>query len=108
MSKIELEESPPPKKKQSGISSDVLGTVAKTLGTGQHAQDAVVWLTIVMCFILGSILSLVLICFMWPESPEGVHPPIKPDFPIDEIKEVWGVFIPIVTIALGYIFGKRG
>ncbi|HHF2973691.1 hypothetical protein WMY97_20115 [Vibrio diabolicus] len=95
-----------PKKKKSAIAGDIAGSVSNTIGTGKHAQDSVVWLTIRWSFILGLALSAVLILFMWPDSPDGSHPPIKSVFPIEELKTIWGIFIPIVTLALGYMFGK--
>lgn len=106
VSKIDLGEMEKQPKKKSSINSDVIGTVGSVLGTGKHAQDSVVWLTIKWSLTLGLILSLILFVFMWPISPDGVHPPIEPQFPIEELKTIWGVFIPLVTLALGYMFGK--
>ncbi|WP_318459657.1 hypothetical protein [Photobacterium leiognathi] len=116
MSKIDIsgivDEDIQPKKKKSTIrkgilgQEDMAGSVSQTIGTGKHAQDSVVWLTIKWSFIIGSILSFILIAFMWPSSPEGVHPPIAAVFPIEHLKVIWSIFIPIVTLALGYMFGK--
>ncbi|WP_087026387.1 hypothetical protein [Thaumasiovibrio subtropicus] len=111
MSKISIEsirdtEEPQPRRKKSNISGDVPGSVSYSIGTGKHAQDSVVWLTIRWSFILGITLSLVLIIFMWPSSPDGIHPPLDAEFPIEQLKTIWSIFVPIVTLALGYMFGK--
>ncbi|EGR2831190.1 hypothetical protein ACLB4W_003657 [Vibrio cholerae] len=108
MSRIDIGdiENAEPKRKKSAIAGDIVGSVSNTIGTGKHAQDSVVWLTIRWCFILGLLLSAILIIFMWPNSPDGVHPPVKDIFPIEELKTIWAIFIPIVTLALGYMFGK--
>ncbi|ELX4126671.1 hypothetical protein AB9W56_004264 [Vibrio vulnificus] len=111
MSKINIDaiketEEPQPRRKKSTISGDVPGSVSYSIGTGKHAQDSVVWLTIRWSFILGLVLSLVLVVFMWPVAPDGVHPPIEAVFPIEQLKTIWAIFVPIVTLALGYMFGK--
>jgi len=88
------------------VKTDIIGAVNYAIGTGRHAQDSVVWLTIKWSLCLGIFLSFILIVYMWPSSPEGVHPPIKAVFPMAELKSIWGIFVPIVTLALGYMFGK--
>jgi hypothetical protein len=106
MSKILLGDIDEPPKKRSSINTDLPGSLSNTLGTGKHAQDSVVWLTIKWSLSLGCLLSCILIFFTWPVSPEGIHPPIEPKFPIEELKTIWGIFIPLVTLTLGYMFGK--
>lgn len=95
-----------PRPKRSAISGDITGAVSQTLGTGRHAQDSVVWLTIRWSLLLGFILSMILIIFMWPSHPDGIHPPIEAIFPIEQLKTIWSIFVPIITLALGYMFGK--
>jgi len=95
-----------PSRKPSNIKSDIIGNVNYSIGTGKNAQDSVVWLTILWSFCLGIALSLLLVIFSWPYSPSGSHPPIEKVFPIDQLKSIWSIFVPIVTLALGYMFGK--
>lgn len=95
-----------PKKRTSTVRSDIVGAVNYSIGTGKHAQDSVVWLTIRWSLCLGVALSLALIIYTWPISPDGVHPPVKHEFPMDHLKSIWSIFVPIVTLALGYMFGK--
>lgn len=92
------------KPKKSAISEDIAGAVSYTIGTGRHAQDSVVWLTIKWSLSLGFILSVVLIIFMWPCSDSAQSS--SPTFPIEDLKTIWSIFVPIVTLALGYMFGK--
>ena len=108
MSKIDLGEvdSTTTTPKRCRISGDITGAVSNIIGTGKHAQDSVVWLTIKWSFGLGLGLSLALLIFMWPSSPDGIHPPIEAKFPIDHLKTIWSIFVPIITLALGYMFGK--
>lgn len=108
MSKISLEQvgDKQPKQRANLISGDFIGAISKTLGTGKHAQDSIVWLTIKWSFSLGLILSLILIIFMWPSHPDGTNAPLAVEFPTDQLKTIWSIFVPIVTLALGYMFGK--
>ncbi|WP_063656038.1 hypothetical protein [Aliivibrio fischeri] len=107
MSKFNFEdlEVAKPKPKKSSIKGDIIGAVNYTIGTGKHAQDSVVWLTIRWSFCLGLFLSTILIWFMWPANPEGSSP-VPTIFPIDQLTSIWSIFVPIVTLALGYMFGK--
>jgi hypothetical protein len=93
------------KTKKSAINEDVVGEVSYTIGTGKHAQDSVVWLTIKWSFNLGLFLSILLVVFMWTTLPEG-NTTTSPEFPIENLKTIWSIFVPIVTLALGYMFGK--
>ncbi|NIE73050.1 hypothetical protein F3J45_01030 [Pantoea sp. Ap-967] len=73
------------------------GTIQATIGTGSNAKDSIVWMTITWSFVIASCISLLLfslvVCYK--------------DFKyLEEIKDVWTIFVPIITLALGYAFGK--
>jgi tellurite resistance protein TehA-like permease len=73
------------------------GRIAETIGTGDNAKNSIVWMTITWSFCIASMLSLLffalVVCYK--------------DFNyIDNIKSVWSIFVPIITLALGYAFGK--
>lgn len=73
------------------------GTIQATIGTGENAKNSIVWMTITWSFVIASVLSLLLyalvVCYK--------------DFEyLDHIKSVWSIFVPIITLALGYAFGK--
>jgi hypothetical protein len=73
------------------------GTITKTIGTGENAKNSIVWMTITWSFFTAGILSLLLFSLVVAEK----------DFKyVEEIKSVWSIFIPIITLALGYAFGK--
>jgi hypothetical protein len=54
-------------------------------------------MTITWSFVIASLLSLLFFSLI------VVHKDFKY---IDELKSVWGIFVPIITLALGYAFGK--
>ncbi|MDF9756753.1 hypothetical protein [Pseudomonas hunanensis] len=73
------------------------GTIQATIGTGSNAKDSIVWMTITWSFVIASFLSLLLfslvVCYK--------------DFKyLEQIQTVWTIFVPIITLALGYAFGK--
>jgi hypothetical protein len=73
------------------------GSITKQIGSGDHAQNSIVYQTILWSFIAGCALSIA--CFGYV-AWKGADDPMKP------IKEVWSIFGPIITLALGYMFGK--
>ncbi|HBL5510710.1 TPA: hypothetical protein LTW47_004088 [Enterobacter hormaechei] len=81
------------------------GTIAKEIGTGEHARDSFIWMTLKYCFYLGAIFS---ICIMlaYFHFVFDKNEPEKIDI-VAALKDVWSIFTPILTLALGYAFGKR-
>lgn len=107
MSNLKIPQRPPINgRRESTLRSDIVGAVNYAIGTGKHAQDSVVWLTIKWSFSLGLLISFVMILYTWPVRPEGSHPPVRFEFPMDNLESIWSIFVPIVTLALGYMFGK--
>lgn len=82
-----------------------VGTIAAQIGTGEHARDSFIWTTLKYCFYLGAIFSICIILayfhFVFNENE-----PDKIDV-VAALKDVWSIFTPILTLALGYAFGKR-
>lgn len=86
------------RKKLKGNPSE-LGRISETIGTGENAKNSIVWITIRWSLILGGSITvaLFLTSFCGDKGPGTL---------IDDIKGVWSIFMPIVTLALGYTFGK--
>jgi len=81
----------------SGKPTEALGTLTEKMGTGENAKNSIVWMTITWSFSIATALSLLLfslvVCYK--------------DFSyLENIKSVWSLFIPLITLALGYAFGK--
>ncbi|WP_336954958.1 hypothetical protein [Serratia sp. KG1D] len=95
-----------PSIKSGGVSGvSTTGTIAAQIGTGEHARDSFIWMTLKYCFYLGATLS---ICIMlaYFHFVFDKNEPDKIDI-ISALKDVWSIFTPILTLALGYAFGKR-
>ncbi|WP_460156246.1 hypothetical protein [Pseudomonas sp. S2_H10] len=76
------------------------GKIALEIGTGDSAKDSFVYLTIKWSFLVGSITTAALFiksCFS--VDVDGLAG-------MEVVKGVWSVFLPIITLALGYAFGK--
>ncbi|EPM5663238.1 hypothetical protein [Vibrio alginolyticus] len=90
---------------------ELVGDLGYFLGTGKNAQDSVVWLTIKWSFFIGIGISVVIVLYMMYFTPKFLpicDPSYKPTFPMEYIKSTWAIFVPIITLALGYMFGKGG
>ncbi len=80
-------------------------TIAAQIGTGEHARDSFIWMTLKYCFNLAAFFSMAIIVlfgyFLISENK-----PDKVDI-VSDLKDIWSIFTPIITLALGYAFGKR-
>ncbi|HCR3980646.1 TPA: hypothetical protein OOF39_000046 [Kluyvera ascorbata] len=85
--------------------SSQTGLIAQQIGTGEHARDSFIWMTLRYCFYSGAGFSIciVLAYFYFILVKDD---PNKVDI-VGALKDVWSIFTPILTLALGYAFGKR-
>ena len=82
---------------QGSLNPSIPGSLAKHIGSGEHAQVSIVYITILWSFIGGGAISAAsIIIALFRDSTS----------PLAEIKDVWSVFVPLITLALGYLFGK--
>lgn len=80
---------------------DTHGKITDTIGTGQVAKDSIIYLVIKWSFISATILTILLIINNWFFRENDKVPDLTED-----IKITWTIVIPIITLALGYAFGK--
>lgn len=78
---------------------EIAGKIASHIGTGRNAKDSFIWMTITWSFYIASITSLFLFFRSFSDVAVGENL-------IDSLIQIWSVFIPIITLALGYAFGK--
>ncbi|HCG8517832.1 TPA: hypothetical protein NJ569_003309 [Vibrio parahaemolyticus] len=100
-----------PTAKEEAQAQELVGDLGQYLGTGNNAQNSVVWLTIKWSFFIGIGISAVIVLYMFHFTPKFLpicDPSYKPTFPMEYIKTTWSIFVPIITLALGYMFGKGG
>jgi len=68
------------------------------IGSGDDAKSSVVWFVITFTLTLYACLIAVLI-IVDIFNNKGIHI-------LDNVKESWSIFTPIITLSLGYMFGK--
>jgi len=82
----------------------IVGKITEQIGTGDDAKHSIIWTTIRWCFIIASAISLILFIFL------GFAYYNNNQSEIVELKKfifsIWSIFTPIITLALGYAFGK--
>lgn len=69
------------------------------IGKGDQAKDSVVWYLITR-MVRWSAFFTVMLCGVDVYYKQGVNC-------LDLIKQCWGIFAPIITLAMGYLFGRR-
>tara|TARA_R110000765_G_scaffold391488_2_gene484394 strand:- start:676 stop:978 length:303 start_codon:yes stop_codon:yes gene_type:complete len=73
------------------------GHVSKIIGSGENAQNSIIYQTILWSFLSGVFFSAVISGFITYKGEGDL---------VDSIKNIWSIFIPVITLSLGYIFGK--
>lgn len=91
-----------PKKNSSRFfSQNTAGKIQNTIGRGEDAKLSLVYLTLRWSFISGVAISGFVVLNYWLFScNEKV-----PDF-MGDIRITWEIVVPVITLALGYAFGK--
>lgn len=75
--------------------------ITETIGRGEDARNSFVYITIKWAFIAGCIITVLIVINHWCFRKEEKIPDITGDIQI-----IWDIIVPIITLALGYAFGK--
>ena len=89
------------KKKISQFTQNLPGKITDIVGSGDNARNTFVYLTLKWSFIAGLIITGLVVLNHWCFRLNDKIP----DF-MGDIKITWGIVVPIITLALGYAFGK--
>jgi hypothetical protein len=95
------EEKTTPKRPNAGFLKDIPGKITATIGSGDNARNTFVYLTLKWSFISGIVLTVLVVINNWFFVSNEKVPDIMGD-----LKGSWGIVVPIITLALGYAFGK--
>ena len=82
---------------ENSISTPIPGVVTQMIGSGEHAQNSIVYRTILWSFIGGGLLSGASVVIALTRGSAT---------PFGDVKDVWAIFAPLITLSLGYLFGK--
>lgn len=80
-----------------GITVPIPGAVTQQIGSGEHAQNSIVYRTILWSFVGGGLLSTASVTIALVKGSSSA---------LSEVKDIWTIFTPLITLALGYLFGK--
>ncbi|WP_311880985.1 MULTISPECIES: hypothetical protein [unclassified Pseudomonas] len=78
----------------------VEGSITRQIGSGDYAKDTFIYITIFWSFVIGSVTCGAI--YIRTFSP----PAMTAAEILEVVKGVWSIFLPIITLALGYSFGK--
>lgn len=75
--------------------------ITRTIGQGDDAKNSLIYLTLRWAFVSGCIITGFIVLNHWFYRPcEKI-----PNF-MGDVKMAWDIIIPVVTLSLGYAFGK--
>jgi len=95
---VSLEEKP---KGNYNKSSANTSKIQQYIGEGNAAKDSFVYLTLVWSFWVGIIITALLFINAWLFRENEKVPDV-----IGDVSKTWDLIIPLITLALGYAFGK--
>lgn len=77
------------------------GKITETIGRGEDAKNSFVYLTLKWAFIVGISITILLVVNNWFFKVDYKVPNLT-----DDIVTIWKIVVPLITLALGYAFGK--
>ncbi|WP_109479453.1 hypothetical protein [Paraburkholderia sp. C35] len=75
----------------------VAGELTKLIGSGENAQNSIVYRTVGWSFSAATFFSVLAFGYAAYKGTGDA---------VETVKTVWAVFIPIITLSLGYVFGR--
>lgn len=79
-----------------------LAKIPSFIGEGQNAQHSIVTIVIISCFITAAVITILVVINYWCfRDCENKVPDI-----VGDLRIIWEIITPIITLALGYEFGK--
>ena len=78
-----------------------IGRITETIGRGEDAKNSLIYLTLKWSFITGVAISVLVMIDCWFFSGYEQETDV-----VGDLSTVWEILIPIITLALGYAFGK--
>lgn len=79
----------------------IAGELVQRIGTGENAKNSIIWMTITWSFIIAGGISLILLIGYYFCSKPSPEPNV-----VEQLVRIWSIFAPIITLALGYAFGR--
>jgi hypothetical protein len=92
---------PPKNHERTGVEkTPQTGKITGILGQGDDARNSLVYLTILWSFVAGAAITGLVILLVTIHNKGESHDIVQ------DIRNIWAIFVPLITLALGYAFGK--
>jgi hypothetical protein len=78
---------------------DKEGQLTSIFGTGDNAKDSFVWISLRYSFIVASLITLGVFLMTAFSCRNN-------SYFMESLPKIWDIFVPIITLALGYAFGR--
>lgn len=83
--------------------ASIIGKIPQTIGHGEDAKNSLIYLTLKWAFIAGCVITTLIVANHWCcQHANHAH-----DL-TNDIALIWDIIVPIITLALGYAFGRSG
>ncbi len=79
-------------------------SIESIIGKGNEAKNSIIWVTIRWCLAIPLIITGLFFISLWISYFVGIESEYK-DLK-DYMLKIWSTFAPIITLALGYLYGK--
>ncbi len=101
---FKLNTNPSSKENSERTTAPLIGKITEHIGRGDDAKHSIIWSTIKYSFVSAGTISILLAIGLLIVYANEANEQIEPLQRF--IMSVWTVFTPIITLALGYAFGK--
>lgn len=82
---------------------DKSGKISQYLGTGENAKYSILYLVLKYSFLSAVGITVLVIVNYWTFRDANNK---VPDI-VGDMKVIWEIIIPVITLTLGYAFGKN-
>lgn len=82
--------------------------ISDHIGKGEEAKNSIVWIIIRWSLIIPSGITALYFITMWIIYALYANPEVQVSQVRENILKIWAIFSPLITLALGYIYGKSG
>lgn len=85
---------------------DTAPLITSKIGKGEDAKNSIIWTIITWSLSIPTGITILYFVTMWGIYILNLNYAIEVKNIREDILKIWGIFIPVITLTLGYIYGK--
>lgn len=85
---------------------DTSPLITAKIGKGEDAKNSIIWTIVTWSLAIPAGITFFYFLTMWYAMYLFPNPDVHVGAIRENISKIWGLFIPIITLALGYLYGK--